>query len=800
MSGIAYGGELLGYALDGECSPCGTQGRRQVVNTINGLSGDVILETGSGVSGTKAIGIGLSEVTVTFAKAFSATPTLIGMSVVKGVASDPDVSAWCAKDLTATGFIAVLSTVATTTNYVLHWEVRDPNVVSPSPTASTTTPAMNPVPVGLTRTIWITLRTDGLSGTGTANDPFDGSTAAKFDRIMRDQAANFRDASGNTLPLHVFLGPGTFLTRGEWHYTYGVGFPGTYPGTPVYPGVDTEIGWLVHNDWIIEGSGIGVTIVKLEQWPTYGGPSFLPSGIWPNAHSVIAGASGNVGYASHRAQVLDLTVDCNANAITRPKGIKLNAVKLFGKDARIERVGVKRAYGKNFASQTGVSTSVSSPNGLVAATAHSLGPNDAVVFSKAITAVSVANPGVVTSTAHGRRTGEVLTISGVVNVTSTPAINGSHTVTVIDVNQFALNGVNVTATGAVGALALWQSASAFVDIVNANSFTITGVPVTHAGSGLTINWGGGQGECFALHHTLVEAVGLAGYPSVATDITGVVIRDCVADEWATGNDYAIAMTISPGITGNGIISGSLVQDIGTNSKVHAFGAGGLGSQIVHNRAENVRALAHYDSLKVSGLLISHNTAFNMHGTSVSLTPAFAGAVYDNITVSENYFVLETLLASPAAWGLVATFAGTAGTSFKNLVIRNNIFRHSGETAVGAYATGLVISGIDGLIIEGNMLHSTFDQTLATNTKVVINGNYTELGNRPEGLANSAPAEETVLREMSSAPTNPVDGTESKLYVKGDKLIISYNHSGTMKYRVLDLTSVDAVWAYTTVAP
>src|SRR5713101_6371264 len=32
--------------------------------------------------------------------------------------------------------------------------------------------------------IYIAIRTDGVAGTGTQNDPFDGSTQAKFDAIM----------------------------------------------------------------------------------------------------------------------------------------------------------------------------------------------------------------------------------------------------------------------------------------------------------------------------------------------------------------------------------------------------------------------------------------------------------------------------------------------------------------------------------------------------------------------------------------------------------------------------------------
>jgi uncharacterized protein YjiK len=57
-----------------------------------------------------------------------------------------------------------------------------------------------------------------------------------------------------------------------------------------------------------------------------------------------------------------------------------------------------------------------------------------------------------------------------------------------------------------------------------------------------------------------------------------------------------------------------------------------------------------------------------------------------------------------------------------------------------------------------------------------------------------------LRETPATPANPAAGTEGKIYVKGDKLVISYNDGGTLKFRVLELTGTDATWSYTTTAP
>jgi hypothetical protein len=66
--------------------------------------------------------------------------------------------------------------------------------------------------------------------------------------------------------------------------------------------------------------------------------------------------------------------------------------------------------------------------------------------SGTITANTLANPTVVTSTAHGLQTGDHVTIAG---SNSTPTINGDRAVTVINANSFSVP-VNVTVAGTAG--------------------------------------------------------------------------------------------------------------------------------------------------------------------------------------------------------------------------------------------------------------------------------------------------------------------------------------------------------------
>lgn len=74
------------------------------------------------------------------------------------------------------------------------------------------------------------------------------------------------------------------------------------------------------------------------------------------------------------------------------------------------------------------------------ATAFALGQTDlqaTVTGAVAITAASNASPIQITSAAHGRSTGDSVTITGVGGNT---AANGSWSITVVDANNFTLNG------------------------------------------------------------------------------------------------------------------------------------------------------------------------------------------------------------------------------------------------------------------------------------------------------------------------------------------------------------------------
>lgn len=60
--------------------------------------------------------------------------------------------------------------------------------------------------------------------------------------------------------------------------------------------------------------------------------------------------------------------------------------------------------------------------------------------------------------------------------------------------------------------------------------------------------------------------------------------------------------------------------------------------------------------------------------------------------------------------------------------------------------------------------------------------------------------DVTLIELSTTPSNPTSGTQVRLYMKGDKIIIQYNDAGTVRYKYLDLTGTGVTWVHTTTAP
>ena len=163
--------------------------------------------------------------------------------------------------------------------------------------------------------VWIAYRTDGNKGSGTVNDPYNGSTQAAFDAAM----AGLPDDQ----PLHIHLGPSP---RDE----SGTPIPFRTGGCWVKRNPD-NIGqslfgcaWLPKPNMAIVGSGIDVTVLKLADVPSNG---------TEQRHYFAIGAPTTS--PTDFLEISDLTIDCNqpSNA-----DVACGAIRVMGHHVRIRRV------------------------------------------------------------------------------------------------------------------------------------------------------------------------------------------------------------------------------------------------------------------------------------------------------------------------------------------------------------------------------------------------------------------------------------------------------------------------------
>jgi hypothetical protein len=124
--------------------------------------------------------------------------------------------------------------------------------------------------------VWIAFRIDGTDGSGTLEDPFDGSTARKFDAVMDSLEPN----------THIHIGPGVFATRGNRQEGYSGGDGGFY----------------LKAGQKVEGSGINITTIKLVDSPALTASSYYQ--IFANTRLGLATGSDGI-------EICHMTLDFN---------------------------------------------------------------------------------------------------------------------------------------------------------------------------------------------------------------------------------------------------------------------------------------------------------------------------------------------------------------------------------------------------------------------------------------------------------------------------------------------------------
>src|SRR2546429_1743426 len=144
--------------------------------------------------------------------------------------------------------------------------------------------------------VWIAYRTDGVAGSGTQNDPYDGSSATKLDTILNSLGTNTR----------IHFGPGTFQING---YQDGA-----------------TSGWLKSGMKIV-GSGVDVTKFKLV------GATTTNKHYFALGHPFSSGGQPNL---MDYFEISDLTIDCNLAGATTQTAC--GAVRGLGNHARVRRI------------------------------------------------------------------------------------------------------------------------------------------------------------------------------------------------------------------------------------------------------------------------------------------------------------------------------------------------------------------------------------------------------------------------------------------------------------------------------
>lgn len=167
----------------------------------------------------------------------------------------------------------------------------DAGLTNPPPLVK---PEVPPDPPIVGRTVDIAIRSDGRAGSGTPDDPYNGSTADLLDGLLRD----LNRISKN---MTIRFGPGIFQTRG------GAG--------PEHISPDV-VGWLPQSGQKFIGSGISQTYLQLAKVKMQESEDSPPVVFGQGIPIVGTGSQANIdGF-----EISDMTLDCNASRLRDANG------------------------------------------------------------------------------------------------------------------------------------------------------------------------------------------------------------------------------------------------------------------------------------------------------------------------------------------------------------------------------------------------------------------------------------------------------------------------------------------------
>lgn len=179
-----------------------------------------------------------------------------------------------------------------------------------------------------------------------------------------------------------------------------------------------------------------------------------------------------------------------------------------------------------------------------------------------------------------------------------------------------------------------------------------------------------------------------------------------------------------------------------------------------------------EGIRITGGATGHN---GIRWTDGSFSMVGAKISFAHIPMVSSYLFIQCLAPTGRTAYLEVTASDNAGSLVRTLTM----------------TTSLITSQV-GLSVTGNLS--------ATGNLSVDGGVISDLGVSIGSVTSTAEVGVLLLGEKIATPTAPTNGTECKVYMKEDKLIIQYKDGATLRYKYPDLTGTGVTWVHTTSAP
>jgi len=260
-------------------------------------------------------------------------------------------------------------------------------------------------------------------------------------------------------------------------------------------------------------------------------------------------------------------------------------------------------------------------------------------------------------------------------------------------------------------------------------------------------------------------------------------------QWIDGNKLSAGTESDSSQSNNGLNNGFyrletiLSKSIDTSGYLKQVYGIGSGSLLINSNTHHTAYVQVDDSLYVGYNLTVENSA--TFGGNIAVS---GYVVADSFRTSGGKMYVDGDFSNT---GDITTYGSIIGSGVTTEIVGANLTLGRLEVNSGSI-TFYRIQGAESVTLAADT--SMSDNRIiylpdANGTLGTVNGNqdFTSIASQ-------------TFTERSGTPSNPTSGTEARLYMKGDKLIIQFNDGGTVRYKYLDLTGTGVTWTHTTSAP